>query len=82
VSAEAKDFVKRLLNKDYRKRMTAVQALSKFVNFVYAIYQMSRILINSYLQCCALCSMNSYEILSVEAIDFVEGLAWVNNILL
>lgn len=30
VSAEAKDFVKRLLNKDYRKRMTAVQALSKF----------------------------------------------------
>ncbi len=29
VSAEAKDFVKRFLNKDYRKRMTAVQALSK-----------------------------------------------------
>ena len=29
-TAEAKDFVKRLLNKDYRKRMTAVQALSKF----------------------------------------------------
>ncbi|CAM8963796.1 unnamed protein product [Rhodiola kirilowii] len=28
ISAEAKDFVKRLLNKDYRKRMTAVQALS------------------------------------------------------
>ncbi|XP_023006542.1 CDPK-related kinase 3 isoform X1 [Cucurbita maxima] len=28
VSPEAKDFVKRLLNKDYRKRMTAVQALS------------------------------------------------------
>ncbi|KAJ7951364.1 CDPK-related kinase [Quillaja saponaria] len=28
VSAEAKDFVKRLLNKDYRKRMTAVQALA------------------------------------------------------
>ncbi|KAJ7963445.1 CDPK-related kinase [Quillaja saponaria] len=28
VSSEAKDFVKRLLNKDYRKRMTAVQALS------------------------------------------------------
>jgi serine/threonine protein kinase len=31
VTPEAKDFVKRLLNKDYRKRMTAVQALSKFV---------------------------------------------------
>lgn len=31
VSPEAKDFVKRLLNKDYRKRMTAVQALSKLV---------------------------------------------------
>lgn len=28
VSPEAKDFVKRLLNKDYRKRMTAVQALT------------------------------------------------------
>jgi len=29
ISAEAKDFVRRLLNKDHRKRMTAVQALSK-----------------------------------------------------
>jgi len=29
LSAEAKDFVKRLLNKDYRKRMTAAQALCK-----------------------------------------------------
>ena len=29
VSPEAKDFVKRLLNKDHRKRMTAVQALSE-----------------------------------------------------
>lgn len=29
VSPEAKDFVKRLLNKDHRKRMTAAQALSK-----------------------------------------------------
>ncbi|CAL5331879.1 unnamed protein product [Camellia sinensis] len=28
MSAEAKDFVKRLLNKDYRKRMTAAQALT------------------------------------------------------
>ncbi|KAL3536665.1 hypothetical protein ACH5RR_000031 [Cinchona calisaya] len=28
VSQEAKDFVKRLLNKDYRKRMTAAQALT------------------------------------------------------
>lgn len=32
VSPEAKDFVKRLLNKDYRKRMTAAQALSKLFN--------------------------------------------------
>ncbi|KAG6784904.1 hypothetical protein POTOM_010617 [Populus tomentosa] len=31
VTPEAKDFVKRLLNKDYRKRMTAVQALSKLL---------------------------------------------------
>lgn len=29
VSAEAKDFVKRLLNRDHRKRMSAAQALSK-----------------------------------------------------
>lgn len=29
VSAEAKDFVKKLLNRDHRKRMTAAQALSK-----------------------------------------------------
>lgn len=29
ISLEAKDFVRRLLNKDYRKRMTAVQALCK-----------------------------------------------------
>lgn len=29
VTPEAKDFVKRLLNKDHRKRMTASQALSK-----------------------------------------------------
>ncbi|XP_020677729.1 CDPK-related kinase 3 [Dendrobium catenatum] len=28
ISVEAKDFVKRLLNKDYRKRMTAAQALT------------------------------------------------------
>lgn len=31
VSAEAKDFVKRLLNRDHRKRMTAAQALSKLL---------------------------------------------------
>ncbi|OAY82485.1 CDPK-related kinase 3 [Ananas comosus] len=30
ISPEAKDFVKRLLNKDYRKRMTAPQALCNF----------------------------------------------------
>ena len=30
VTPEAKDFVKRLLNKDMRKRMTAAQALSMF----------------------------------------------------
>jgi serine/threonine protein kinase len=33
VSAEAKDFVKRLLNKDMRKRMTAAQALSMYILF-------------------------------------------------
>lgn len=30
ISPTAKDFVKRLLNKDHRKRMTAAQALGKF----------------------------------------------------
>lgn len=34
VSPEAKDFVKRLLNKDYRKRMTAAQALSKLFQHI------------------------------------------------
>jgi serine/threonine protein kinase len=34
VSPEAKDFVRRLLNKDHRKRMTAAQALGK----IYVIY--------------------------------------------
>jgi len=33
VSPEAKDFVKRLLNKDMRKRMTAAQALSMYILF-------------------------------------------------
>ena len=32
VSPEARDFVKRLLNKDYRKRMTAAQALSMILS--------------------------------------------------
>lgn len=32
LSPEAKDFVKRLLNKDARKRMTAAQALCKHIN--------------------------------------------------
>lgn len=31
LSSEAKDFVKRLLNKDPRKRMSAAQALCKFL---------------------------------------------------
>lgn len=35
VTPEAKDFVRRLLNKDHRKRMTAAQALSK----LYLIYE-------------------------------------------
>lgn len=34
VSQEAKDFVKRLLNKDYRKRMSAVQALSNLTSLL------------------------------------------------
>lgn len=38
LSAEAKDFVKSLLNKDYRKRMTAAQSLSRpflFFSFLF-----------------------------------------------
>lgn len=38
MSQEAKDFVKRLLNKDYRKRMTAVQALCKQISYFCLIY--------------------------------------------
>ena len=34
VSSEAKDFVKRLLNKDPRKRMSAAQALSECFSFL------------------------------------------------
>uniref|UniRef100_A0A803NUR3 non-specific serine/threonine protein kinase n=1 Tax=Cannabis sativa TaxID=3483 RepID=A0A803NUR3_CANSA len=34
VSQEAKDFVKRLLNKDYRKRMSAVQALCNLTSLL------------------------------------------------
>ena len=34
VSPEAKDFVKRLLNKDHRKRMTAAQALCKLFAYI------------------------------------------------
>lgn len=37
VSAEAKDFVKRLLNKDLRKRMTAAQALSKIISVLTSL---------------------------------------------
>ena len=36
ISPEAKDFVKRLLNKDHRKRMTAAQALGMFHFNVFA----------------------------------------------
>ncbi|KAL6005704.1 hypothetical protein ACLOJK_006275 [Asimina triloba] len=33
----AQDFVKRLLNKDYRKRMTAAQALSELINLTWML---------------------------------------------
>lgn len=35
LSSEAKDFVKRLLNKDPRKRMTAAQALCEFLELCW-----------------------------------------------
>jgi serine/threonine protein kinase len=38
LSLEAKDFVKRLLSKDHRKRMTAAQALSKFLVYLVVFY--------------------------------------------
>lgn len=44
VSAEAKDFVKRLLNKDYRKRMTAVQALCKFITLMKNVHDIDILL--------------------------------------
>ena len=45
VSPEAKDFVKRLLNKDHRKRMTAAQALSKlYSEMLYKYYVMTSLI--------------------------------------
>ena len=38
LSVEAKDFVKRLLNKDPRKRMTAAQALSEYSISLYYVF--------------------------------------------
>ena len=40
------DFVKRLLNKDYRKRMSAAQALSKFITIRVVIEQLTFFLTN------------------------------------
>lgn len=37
LSDEARDFVKRLLNKDPRKRMSAAQALSDFPNYHFRL---------------------------------------------
>lgn len=47
VSPEAKDFVKRLLNKDYRKRMSAAQALSKLLPSLSLSLSVSHILTSS-----------------------------------
>lgn len=41
ISPEAKDFVKRLLNKDPRKRMTAAQALSMFLIFLMILWNLN-----------------------------------------
>ena len=39
LSPDAVDFVKRLLNKDYRKRLTAAQALCKYIyNHIFISY--------------------------------------------
>lgn len=38
LSDDAKDFVKRLLNKDPRKRMTAAQALSQFLIYHFRVF--------------------------------------------
>lgn len=37
LSDEARDFVKRLLNKDPRKRMSAAQALSEFLSYHFRL---------------------------------------------
>lgn len=39
LSPDAIDFVKQLLNKDYRKRLTAAQALSKLFKLDYIFYE-------------------------------------------
>jgi len=46
ISPEAKDFVKRLLNKDHRKRMTAAQALGMFhLNFLPNLVLLNKMLL-------------------------------------
>ncbi|XP_074585440.1 CDPK-related kinase 1-like isoform X1 [Curcuma longa] len=49
LSSQAKDFVKKLLNKDYRKRMTAAQALCMFLT-ILIILEAEHELVNYYNQ--------------------------------
>lgn len=51
ISPEGKDFVKRLLNKDYRKRMSAVQALSMLCLFSCYILWLSGLNFFSFVFC-------------------------------
>ncbi|KAK6129384.1 hypothetical protein DH2020_036900 [Rehmannia glutinosa] len=62
VSAEAKDFVKRLLNRDHRKRMTAAQALALMKNALTDAMKESRFAD----------ILNMMEPLSYKKMDFEE----------
>ncbi len=69
VSTQAKDFVKRLLNKDLRRRMTASQALSTPLSPAGSHYLGSHLINQIRCQCCSLegkkerffCASTSFE---------------------
>ncbi|XP_028063175.1 CDPK-related kinase 3 isoform X2 [Camellia sinensis] len=80
MSAEAKDFVKRLLNKDYRKRMTAAQALThpwlRSENHPVPLDILIYKLVKSYLhaspfKCAALKALS--KALTVNELDFLRA---------
>lgn len=86
VSAEAKDFVKRLLNRDHRKRMTAAQALSKLLIIVlYLVMGMLKksfsIFVISCLICCSFACQNiSFYVLKLIHFSLSAAHPWLRDL--